>query len=197
LEFASRAIDALAWPAAAVVLGLLFRPALRELLSGPSLTRVKVGPGGLEAEWDRELNKTRRSVEHQRREVAESNQAPQSVPSETPTSFQRDMRELMERASPIAAVAASHTAVDAELRTVLRKSGIEPPSVSTAELAHLAYEQGLVSASTRDAIEGLGNMRMLAVMDEGARRLDQRHAMEFVSLAEAVLFALRYETREQ
>ncbi|MGY8590239.1 hypothetical protein L0935_18570, partial [Paracidovorax citrulli] len=48
LTFISKLIDSIAWPVAAVLLGLIFRKKLAELL--PLLRKVKAGP--LEAEFE-------------------------------------------------------------------------------------------------------------------------------------------------
>ncbi|MVT30302.1 hypothetical protein GO496_26250 [Acidovorax citrulli] len=44
LTFISKLIDSIAWPVAAVLLGLIFRKKLAELL--PLLRKVKAGPSG-------------------------------------------------------------------------------------------------------------------------------------------------------
>ena len=189
-EFASRVIDAVAWPIAAVALALITRPLLRDVLGGANLRRVKIGPGGFEAEWDRLLAETGRRVQPPPPQDRSGASSSGGEPTEAPPDFHEDMLSLLDRASPSAAVVASHGMIDAELRTLLRGREVEPGPVNTTALAHLACEHGIISAATRDAVEGLGVMRLLAVM-EGGRNLTREHAEEFLTLATATLYAVR------
>ncbi|HVF73761.1 MAG TPA: hypothetical protein VM938_01825 [Acidimicrobiales bacterium] len=186
LEFVARVIEAVAWPCAVVVIALFARPLVREVVRGDALRRLKIGPGGFEAEWERVAAETKTKVPNSGSGVpAEGHPRPERL------ALRQEMLALMERSSPIAAVLASHSAIDAELRGALSQQGLDVRGVDTPTLANLAFEKGMITAHTRDAVEGLGVMRMLAQLSD--QLVDEAHAMEFITIADATLYALRHD----
>lgn len=183
LEFVASLVRSLAWPAALIAVVLLLRRPIVELLAAP-LKRLKVGPAGFEAEWWRTAQW-----------VAKEAGAPALPNGELGRSeFQREMLELAQEASPIAAVVTSLARVEQALRATLAAHGADDlQRLNSAELVRLARDEGLVDDAAVNAVDGLGVMHMLAVLDQGGRHLDMRRTEEFVALAEAVSFTLRMQ----
>ncbi len=63
--------------------------------------------------------------------------------------------------------------------------------LNVAELARLAHARGLINTTNLNAVEGLGVMHTLAMLDGAGTRLDAAKAREYVALTEGVLYALR------
>src|SRR5215216_2043806 len=101
---------ALAWPAAAVIVAVVFRSQLRSLLSQP-VSRLRVGP--LEAEWDR-------TVAEAQVELDQPGIPTPVPPPRGPVSV--ELAEVAER-SPTAAVMEAHATVERELRQLLLDAG--------------------------------------------------------------------------
>jgi hypothetical protein len=105
------------------------------------------------------------------------------------SAFVRGMSEHTDQASPLAALGAAHQRVERErerereIRTML-----EAAAISGSELLS---ERRPINEETRSAVEGLGVKHMLALLDEGGRRLDIAQADEYVAPVEGVLYALR------
>jgi hypothetical protein len=103
---------------------------------------------------------------------------------------------LIGTASPIAAVEASYQQVGRALADIFEST--EPGAaagLNVAQLARAAHARGLISTENLDAVEGLGVMHTIAVLDTNGERLEPAKAREFVALAEAVLYALRTQVR--
>ena len=106
------------------------------------------------------------------------------------------MLALVDTASPIAAVEASYQQVGRALVDMIEKS--EPGSatgLNVAQLARAAHARGLISTANLDAVEGLGVMHTMAVLDANGEHLEPAKAREYVALAQAVLYALRTQPR--
>lgn len=125
------------------------------------------------------------------RDVAKRNRGRVGVDERPPHDRPR-ARTSSEEESPLSQLLASHAAVDSTLLEVLREAGVEAPPLNTAGLAHLAFTEGLISAKTREAAEGLGMMHLLETIDDG-RNLDPRTATKFVTFAEVTQFAIRQD----
>jgi hypothetical protein len=111
------------------------------------------------------------------------------IPEDFGQEFPDQMRELAQSASPSAAIEASIQRVEVDLRAIVENATDERDStLNVSQLASRALQLGLIDAQLADAINGLGVMRLMAVMDQD--RLDLRQAMEFVSLCAGVLYAL-------
>jgi hypothetical protein len=106
------------------------------------------------------------------------------------------MLALVDAASPIAAVEASYQQVGRALADMVEQA--EPGAaagLNVARLARAAHARGLVNTANLDAVEGLGVMHTMAVLDTNRERLEPAKAREYVALAEAVLYALRTQPR--
>lgn len=189
LEFVASLVRSLAWPAAMVVVVVMLRRPLIALLEAP-LRRFKLGPAGFELEWAHAAGRVRGEL------PPVAGPAPGEL---TGREFRQEMLRLAEDASPAAAVVASLGRVEDALRAMLTAAGVEAPKTANAtELVRLARRHDLVDDPSVNAVEGLGVMHMLGVLDDGGRHLDLRRAEEFIALAEAVLFTLRmHATRGQ
>jgi hypothetical protein len=81
--------------------------------------------------------------------------------------------------------------IEQELRHALTSVGEAPSQADdSSALTRQAFELGLVTAETVNAIEGATVMRNLAV--HGPRReISVQQAQEYVAIANAVLYAIR------
>ena len=104
--------------------------------------------------------------------------------------------DMVDTAAPIAAVEASYQQVGRALVDMVETS--EPRAaagLNVAQLARAAHGRGVVNSANLDAVEGLGVMHTMAVLDANGEHLEPARAREFVALAEAVLYALRTQAR--
>jgi len=180
LEFVASLVGSLAWPAAVVVAVLILRAPLARALSGP-VKRWKAGPSGVEVEyhWQETIDETRAELE-------QSPEAAQLLAA--PPGLDDDLARLVE-VSPRAAVMEAFARVERGLRTAVGDDAGKR-YVSARQLAQAAKQRGNISEETLKSIEGLVVLRNLAAHDRVAD-LDAPRAMEFVVLADAVLYALR------
>jgi hypothetical protein len=184
LEFIAAMAKALAWPAAAVTVAVLFRTQLRTLLSGPA-RRVKAGP--LEIEWDR-------TVAEAQVELDQPGIPPALTPATTgPVSS--ELAEVAER-SPTAAVMEAHATIERELRQLLTTAGVADAEqrAGAAGLARLGVQHGVVTEETLRAVEGLSVLRNLAAHGRAGEVTVER-AVDYLALADAVLYAIRNKPR--
>jgi hypothetical protein len=177
-QFIASLVSSLAWPAAVVCIAVLFRVQLKTLLT-ERLRHIKAGP--LEADFER----LRSEVQ------AELGQSESTVQPQTDT---RDLIDLAQRV-PGAAIVEAHERVERELRQTLISAGEKPSDTADVrDLAHRALERGLITPVTVNAIEGVTVMRNLAV--HGPRReISVKQAEEYVTLVNAVLYAIRQNVR--
>lgn len=104
----------------------------------------------------------------------------------------QEMQDLIER-SPQAAVGLAHEQLGRQLIAILSDSNPEDvPTGNASELAVAAHQRNLISDRSRDAVEGLGVMYMLALLDD-SHRLDKKEAREYVTLATATAYAMRQD----
>ncbi len=193
LSFVASLVRSLAWPAAVVVAVVVLRRPLVGWLAVPP-RRVKVGPGGVEAEWSEQTARVVESLTPKPGGTGEVPEPGAAVPEAS--DFAREMLTLVDTASPIAAVEASYQQVGRVLADMVETS--EPGSaagLNVGQLARAAHARGLISTANLSAVEGLGVMHTMAVLDTNGERLEPAKAREFVALAEAVLYALRTQPR--
>jgi hypothetical protein len=170
LAFIASLVASLAWPAAAVTVAVVFRREIRDLLSRRGLHRVKAGP--FEAEW----NLAEQHVPRNLRVVAQTRE-PNSVESASAA------------ISPRSAILERHDELVARLsEAVTDRLGVLPEDQSVSELIDLAHREGVINASTKDALVGLSVMRNLAA--HGPDGVDAEKANEFLVLADAVEYAV-------
>lgn len=183
LEFIAAMAKALAWPAAAVIVAVVFRSQLRGLLSQP-VRRFKVGP--IEAEWDR-------TVAEAQVELDQPGVPTPSLPPTGPVST--ELAEVAER-SPTAAVMEAHATIERELRQLLVDSGVPDNELraGAAGLARLGVERSVVTKETLSAVEGISVLRNLAAHGRAGEITSER-AVDYLALADAVLYAIRNKPR--
>ncbi len=177
LDFIAAMTKALAWPAAAAVIAWLFREQLRSLLSGGA-HRVKAGP--FEVEWEHQVVSAQAEVE----------------PSEPLAGAAFPSTEAATLA-PIESIVRTHNRIENELRQALLDSGVPAEELTTnvTALARRAARIGIISEETYRAMEGLVRLRNLAV--HRPDEVDEERAHEYLSIAEAALYAMDTETRRR
>lgn len=176
-EFISSLVESLAWPAALVMVLLLFRSQLTTLLS-TGVRRVRAGP--FEVEWDRQLS----IVE------VELDQPGMALRSSGHGTLREELTTVA-AAAPTAAVMEASARIERALHEKLISAGFDAGELRTGAtgLARLAEREGLTTPETLRAIEGLSVLRNLAAHGHGHNVTTER-ALEFLTLAEAVLYAL-------
>jgi hypothetical protein len=171
-QFISSLVHALAWPAAVVVLAVVFRGQLVHLLE--ALRRLRAGP--VEAEFDRVLAKVEAEVSTETRAAGGG------------AVLTTELAELA-RQSPATAILEAYTRVETRLRELLEAHGAKPvTAVGAVGLALLAEQAHLVSAETVKAVEGISVLRNLAAHSRAEVTVDG--AMEYLALADGVLYSV-------
>jgi uncharacterized membrane protein len=113
----------------------------------------------------------------------------ETVPIDFGDSFPAQMHELAVSTSPAAAIEASIQRVERDLRAVVEAAADEPlTTLNVSQLASRGLALGVIDAQLSDAINGLGVMRLMAIMDQTRLSVDQ--AMEFATLCAGVLYVL-------
>lgn len=180
MSFVASLVQSAAWPVAVFALVFLMRKPLREAVSH-RLLRLKAGP--VEAEFDREAAEVREEV----RRIPEVAAA---EPRQEPVGLADELLPLA-RVAPRAAVMEAFVRIEARLAELLQTVGLSAPKRSGRQVASLAFDQNLISRETLDAIEGLQNLRNLAV--HGRDEIGFERARDYVAMADAVLFAMRHK----
>jgi hypothetical protein len=173
-----RAFAALAWPAVALIVLLIFREPIRERIS--TARRLKAGP--FEGEWDGRLAETQAQVPA----TTPSQAFGEAVVGHLPSGIVE-----IARANPGQAIVAAHGEVEKALREKLpieAQPDVGGVPMSVTQLARVAYERDAITEEQRRAIDGLTVMRNLAVHDPSG--IDVAKARDFLSIAAAVLFTM-------
>jgi hypothetical protein len=188
LQFISSLVQALAWPAAVVVLALIVRRPLGLVLGGP-VRRCKAGPSGVEVEyWDRHAEEVRSKLQ-QAVEAQVQDEAPAATAAAM--NLPDELKPLADIA-PAAVILESYARIEQQLRELLRSAQALPDRpVGAWRLARLAEERGLIRPDTKEAIEGLTVLRNLVAHGQAPSDLDRPRALQYAALADAVLFALK------
>ncbi len=192
---------AVAWPVAVVTIALLFRPELEALLD--ELRELHLKAGGFETLLARERQRVT-SLPVARGEQGGLPAAPGEQPpiaKEVPEELRVEPHggvltaELATLASvsPAEAVVEAYMRVDTRLREVVL--GLEVPTqLDASALARLGVRRGVITEATARAVEGLGVLRNLAA-HYGGRRVSVAEAIEYLTLVDAVLFAIDQDSR--
>lgn len=191
LEFIGSLVDSLAWPVAIIVIVLILRSPLSGLLAGP-VKRWKAGPSGVGVEyWEEQLSEARRDLEESPDLAGVEKQ-----PALAADGLVEELRPLTEL-SPQAAVMESMIRIEQKLRGLVEKVDISATKqpMGATQLAKAAHRSGVISDETLEAIQGMAVLRNLAAHGR-AEDLTPERAIDFVSLAEAVLYALNAKTSE-
>ena len=163
---------------------LLADSGLSQALSYRPLSRVKAGP--FEVEWDRTAAETEKEVEAIGISAHDAGTVPGAL---------REELAGEAASAPAVAVLEAHATIERALRDLL--SGADVPAEQTRRLgvvglARLALRQGLVTPETVNAVEGISVMRNLAAHGS-AREITPQQAVEYLTLADAVLYAIRHK----
>jgi hypothetical protein len=183
-EFASSVIRSVAWPTAVLTIVFLLRSPIRAALTGP-IRRWKVGPSGAEVEyWEHAASETLEQLPPEAAEQAEKALGGGLAGELTP----------LAEVSPRAAVMEAFVRIESELRRI----AMTPPPIASPDqvermgarqLAVIAHHEGRISDQSLNAIDRLVVMRNLAA-HAPAGEIDTNMALEFVHLADAVMYAL-------
>lgn len=165
------------------------------LITGPPVVRRikrwKAGPAGVEVEyWAQAIAEAREELAQDRA----STPAEVAAPEEEPREFRDEMIELA-AISPRSAVMESFLRIELQLRSMLEIAGFEQVRPTGARMmAEAALQHGLTTAATVEAIRGMSTLRNLAAHGHDDGEIDQVRALEFIDLADAVLFALEHSS---
>jgi hypothetical protein len=189
---------AVAWPVAVVTIALLFRPELKALLD--ELRELHLKAGGFETLLARERERVT-SLPAARGEQGAPPREQPPIAKEVPEELRVEPRagvltaELATLASvsPAEAVVEAYMRVDTRLRELVL--GLEVPTqLDAPALARLGVRRGVITEATARAVEGLGMLRNLAA-HHGGRRVSVAQAIEYLTLVDAVLFAIDQDSR--
>jgi hypothetical protein len=180
LEFVAEMTAALAWPAAAIIVVVLFKKRLEELLEKRP-NRLRAGP--FEAEWDRAASEVDPEID----EATAGTEVP--VVGDLSAEF----AEIAGK-DPKSTILEAHQRIEELLRDLLHSDGYVRPAGpgrphGAAGLARLARERNLITEQAAEATKGLTVLRNLAA-HEPTGATTEAQAREFLSLADAVVFAL-------
>lgn len=115
--------------------------------------------------------------------------ADETVPPDLDDSFRARMRALAESASPSAAVEVSIQRVEQALRAkVEAATGESLSGLNVSQLASRGLAADVIDAQLADAINGLGVMRLMALIDQA--HLSIHEAIDFVARCAEVLYVL-------
>jgi hypothetical protein len=186
MELAASLVNSLAWPTAAIGLSALLRRDIGSALTG-QVKRWKAGPAGLEVEyWERTVAEARQQLPAGAEQRAIDTLAGGLAGELGPVA----------QAAPSVALMEAFARVELVLRQMTK--GLEAPEslerMGARQLAVVARRSGRIGDQTLNAINGLSVMRNLAAHGR-AGDLDAERALEFVHLADGVLYALSNEPR--
>ncbi len=153
LTFISKLIDSMAWPVAAVLLGLIFRKKLAELL--PLLRKVKAGP--LEAEFEIATKQVLASTA----ELAAKERKPDASQIEDKSSVEDTASKLLTaRSEPTATIIEGWSTLDGELHKLGRQTGINgDPLLSETKLYREIMDSDVLPIETRSLVQDLRQLR--------------------------------------
>lgn len=181
LQFLTSLVGSLAWPVVVLVIVVLFRTTIRSVLTG-QVKRWRAGLSGVEVEYweltaDRARDQLPPDAEKRAAETLGGGLSGELAP--------------VAEVAPRAAVLEAFGRIEQELRRITR--GFEAPEklerMSARQLAVVAHQHERISDESFSAVNGLTVLRNLAAHGQ-AEDLDTSRALEFVHLADAVLFAL-------
>lgn len=187
LEFVSALIGQVIWPAFILVLILLLKEPIKQLAVSPRLTRFKVGPGGLEADFKQELTQVEKELE------LEPPVNPGDQPKRVETAAS-DFREEMER---LAAVAPRAVVLESFVRLEsLLRSSVEVPNdkrgprfLPMRTLGRVATEQGILTKREASVLDELTYLRN-RVAHESDEQISEEAAIRYAEAVSDVAIAV-------
>jgi len=178
LSFIAEMTKALAWPVAAVVVGLIFRRTISNLLEGVRLRRIGKG------EWSADFATAAKEVRAELPSPARQETRLGEIDAET---------IRLADASPAAAISEVWGELEQRVRGAAVKAGIQQQLLP--ELLRGLTEKQIIRPSTAEGVLGLRNMRNLAV-HAPAEHVTTAQANEFIILAGALMWALEQELKK-
>jgi hypothetical protein len=174
-------ISSIAWPLVALAIALIFRVPLTEALRSAS-GALSAGPFRLE--WKRQA------------EAVEADLGRPPSISKGQIGGAAGRLDEIAAVSPTGAVVEAFGQIENALRALLAENGVEKLDRpwSVRRLAEIVAEKGLITAETKDAIDGLSVMRNLAAHG-GQDDITPQRAHEFVALAQGVLYAIHMNSK--
>lgn len=182
-ELIAQLVTALAWPVAALLIAFVLKKPLARMLGHRPPSRVKAGP--FEMTWDEGLAKAETELQAV---------VPPDPAAKSGASIREELSSEVEVA-PAVAVLEAHATVERELRSILWD--VEPEhasSMGAVGLARLAAQKGKITPETANAVEGITVLKNLTKHDQ-SREVTPDRAADYVSLADAVLYAIRQNSR--
>jgi|SRR5580658_2316174 hypothetical protein len=168
-------VKAVAWPAAALAIALLLRNPVLGLIEGLRLSRVKYG------DWEAQFEQAKREVQQKLLSAAPQFVAP-ALPARVASHDETS-------SSPTAAILSAWDELEAMVATLASKAGI---TGSLSTMLQELVKRGLVKQGTVDSVEGLRQMRNLAVHAPRGEA-PQARAREFVTMVEAIRWTIQQE----
>lgn len=168
-------VKAVAWPAAALMIALLLRNPILGLVEGLRLSRVKYG------DWEAQFEQAKQEVQ-QKLSAAVPHFVSPALPAHVASTGETSP-------SPTAAILLAWDDLEATVATLATKAGI---TGSLPTMLQELVKRGLAKQGTVDSVEGLRQMRNLAVHAPGGEA-PQGRAKEFVTLVEAIRWTLEQE----
>jgi hypothetical protein len=178
MQFVVDFVSALAWPIAIVVIVIFLRRPIVDILMQLASGLRRLRSGQSDAEFDRTASQVKAELT-----ATVSAGAPASLP--VLLRFAAATED-----DPPAAIAQAYGAVEAALRDLLGSAGKLVPvgSGDPTAIARFARDQALVPESVVRAVDGVVTLRNSVAADP--TRVTKDHAMKFLALVDALLFAI-------
>jgi hypothetical protein len=179
-------VGSLAWPVVIIVVAILFRSKIEALLARPA-RRWKFGP--VEAEWEETVAETRV-------ELAKSPEAAESgAASAARSALLWGKLRTMADVAPTEAVLAAFAEIERTVRAYAAEADVKAADGGPLRFVlRQMQEAGALSSETVNSISGLVVLRNLAAGSPG-HRIEPERAVEFLALAEGVLYAIESHRR--
>ncbi len=177
--FVVELVKAGAWPAASMALALMFRRPLVSLVQGLKLKRLKRG------DWEADFHEAPGEV---KRDVAAL--PPVADASTTPKLIESE--EISIGPGAVGTMIAAWNQIEAAIAEAAREAGVT--AVRFPEQVRALAEKGALAVPTVDAINGLRQLRNLAV--HAPEPVEPSELREFLRMANAVLFALSLNVKK-
>jgi hypothetical protein len=153
LTFISKLVDALAWPVAGIVLGLIFRKKLLDLI--PNLRKVKAGP--IEAEFELATKQVLAGTVDLASKGIETHAKPST---NMPNAEDAAAKLVAARTEPTASIIEGWTTLDGELHKLGRQIGVVgDPLQSHQKVYQKIIGEQLLPAETAHLVRELRQLR--------------------------------------
>jgi hypothetical protein len=177
-QFVASLVSSLAWPVAVVIVALVFRRPIGEMIDRLEHVKSPLFEG-----WAKARAETRLAL------AASPAPAPEAAVHGPLT----DDFAALAATAPIDAILRAWNVVETLLREYLELEGVPKARTLTFDqMTDTALKVGLMTRDTANGIKGLANLRTVALHGVG-EKLDSDKALDFLALADAVVFTIEYE----